>query len=97
MTNYLTKHQVASEIDQWLQGKITSAQLAIWARECQEKWENDEVELEDEDLLIDTLYKLSFADWLDSVPAENLSSEADCSLSKQEAQRLIQKLEKIEP
>jgi hypothetical protein len=93
MVKYLTKNQVAREISSWLKGNITSAQLAIWARECSEKWEDDQLELESEDLLLDILYRLRFADWLDSVPEEYLSSEPDCSLSKEEAQKLIQELD----
>jgi hypothetical protein len=94
MLNYMNRHRVVAEINKWLKGEITSAQLAIWARESRERWENDELELEDEDCLLDSLYKLTFTDWMDSVPKEYLSNEADCSLSKEEALELIKALEK---
>ncbi|MBW4508041.1 MAG: hypothetical protein KME64_16235 [Scytonematopsis contorta HA4267-MV1] len=96
MTKHLTKRQVSHQVSRWLEAKTTSAELAIWARKSKSSWENDELELEDEDCILDVLSQLSFADWLDSVPEEYLSSEADCSLSKQQAQKLIQMLDKEE-
>lgn len=96
MTEYLTNNEVATQINNWLEDKITSAQISIWAAEYSNKWENEELELEQEDLLLDILYELRFADWLDSVPEEYLATEADCSLSKEDAKKLIQKLHYID-
>ena len=97
MSKYLTNNQVAMQINNWLDNKITAAQLSIWAGECSDKWENDELELENEDLLLDILYELRFADWLDSVPEDYLATEADCSLSKDDAKKIIQTLREKSP
>jgi hypothetical protein len=93
MNTVPTKDQVASELNKWLFDQVTFSELAIWARESRDKWESDELELESEDLLLDFLYKISFADWLVSDPSS--FNEADCSFSKEDAQEAIQKLEKV--
>jgi hypothetical protein len=92
MNAVLEKSQIASELNKWLFNEITSAQLATWAREAKDKWELDELELESEDFLLEILYNVSFADWLDST--SNSLDEADCSFSKEDAQGVIQELEK---
>jgi hypothetical protein len=92
MNAVLAKSQIASELNKWLFNEITSAQLATWAREAKDKWESDELELESEDFLLEILYNVSFADWLDST--SNSLDEADCSFSKEDAQGVIHELEK---
>jgi hypothetical protein len=92
MTVTLTKKQVSIEVSNWLKGDITSAQLAQWAQQHSDEWGEEELDFEDEELMSDILYRLRFADWLDSVPDEKKSDEADCSLSKEEAEQIITSL-----
>ena len=89
----LKRSDVLEAIRKWQAKEITSSELVQWSENCRQKWEDDEISMEDEDSMLDVLYYLSFADWMDSVPEEKHLQEEDYSLSSEEIQDLIEKLQ----
>ncbi|MBP0018075.1 MAG: hypothetical protein J7647_11015 [Cyanobacteria bacterium SBLK] len=88
----LTKQEVAQKISAWLANALTSLELTKWSQKCSDLWEENLLEIEDENFLLDVLYQLHFADWSDSVPKDKKQYDCDCSLKREEAEELIEKL-----
>ncbi len=86
MGESLSKQDVASMLQNWLAGNITTDNLAVWAHECADKWEDGELKLEDTELLYEVLYELKLT-------SEAESGLSPRTLSEKDAQRLIRRLD----
>lgn len=88
----LSKQEAIQKLEAWLNKELTSVQLTIWATSSILRWEENELDLDDEDLLHSVLYDLTFADWAEAESEDTLDIVGDYSLTVPEAQAMLRRL-----